>query len=218
MLVVSNFNYLEVYSMYSDVSLFIAILSLFIAMGVAWFSVLRPSKIVGDLTYIGIKQFSSKRDGVVTKRLMVPKFWLRNIGARAKVVKDIRFSFVIDERPPVYIYPTHAVTKEIIDGTHAGDNDFNQPGAPFSGFVLTKDELWENNYVFNLKKDVAEKMIGQGICCLEIKPSSGGWEKVILNHHGLTNPEFVSTMKSNVGSIFSYIYPDRYQDRKNEED
>ena len=206
--------------MYADITLFVAILSLLISTGVAWFSVLRPSKIVGDLTYIGFKQFSSKRDGIVTKRLMVPKFWLRNIGARVKVVQDIRFSFVIAKREPVYIYPTQGVTKEIIDGIYKSDNDFNQSGQPVSGFDLTKDELWENNYVFHLKKDAAEKLIGDGVCCVEIKLSSGKWKKVILNHHKLINPDFVTTMKFNAGSTFSYIYiyPDRYQDRKSEED
>lgn len=144
-------------------------LSLIISFAVSWFSVLRGAKVVGVLSGVEFKRFSSSRNGVVTDRKIIPIFCLKNLGARSVVIELLRLKFLFDDGGCYYAYPT----------SNAPDNGLKH----FSGLPLISNETWKNTFHFSMKNESYEALTNRkGKIIIEIFPlGKKKWERMDIN-------------------------------------
>lgn len=76
----------------ASLSLFISMLSLYVASRVAWDSRFRPCKPVGVLSMFHIAVLQDKITKQQQDFVLLPTMWIRNIGARTLVVDSMRLA------------------------------------------------------------------------------------------------------------------------------
>lgn len=138
-------------------TLFISIVALVVSVLVGWYTSFKPAKVIGDISYVVIWRFSSNNDGVVTDVAVTPAFWLRNVGARPVIIKDLRLVFVLQDQLKYEVYPVSSVPLAAIENsTEFSDYGRVATGSPFRGFSLTSSELWTSSYRFSVSNDLLQ--------------------------------------------------------------
>ena len=150
-------------------SLIISLISVFIAGATAWFATLRQPKIVGVLSGLEFKNFSSLGNGTVTDRKIVPFLFLKNTGARSAIIELLRLKFCFPKGDVYYAYP----------------RSFNKTKSTehFIGFALETHETWVNVFPFILRGRKYDKLADrQGEVVIEVKfINKRKWKKIQLN-------------------------------------
>ena len=102
----------------NEAAIFIALLSLYVSVRVAWETSFKPAKIVAVMPHCVMWQFSSwkgdKPTGDVVSRQMTPYLRIRNFGARHIVIEDLRIKFKTTNAI-VFSYPVNKVAEEVIE-------------------------------------------------------------------------------------------------------
>ena len=148
--------------------LWISILSFVISCLGAWFNLLKPGKIRACLSYLDLQRYSSLKNGVITDQFFVFCFALRNIGAKSVFIQNIRIKFLVKD-VEFFAYPVRHVLHETIENRASYEADLRYHGSPFYQFILCKDEVRKNNYIFTSPKDLYVNLNGEGYFYVEIK-------------------------------------------------
>jgi hypothetical protein len=162
-------------------ALAVSFLSLSVSALVGWYNSLKPAEIRGDLSYIVVWRFSSNNDGVVTDTAVTPAFWLRNTGARAVVIKDLRIVYMPINNTRYETYPVSSVPLSAIENC-VEFNEYGRlnSGSPFRGFSLTASEMWISSYKFHVSSEVLPKLVGEVNVMVQISTSdNSAWKTVI---------------------------------------
>ena len=201
-----------------DTSFIISIISLSVAIWVAWHVHLGPGKIIGSFSYLKIWQFQSDKDGSITDRKITPSFWLANVGARPVLIQDIRMVFLLENGNNYTTYPVNYVPLEAIE-EKANFNEYGRLsfGGPFIGFSLTNNERWVSSYNYNLKKNLFSELKGDIKVKIEVKLNgSNKWKNVLEDTLVFgVNPTLLQLENAKLGGVQSVqIHTKRWIDRR----
>lgn len=161
-------------------TLLISTAALAVSLLVGWYTSFKPAKIIGDISYMVIWRYSSNNDGVVTDVAVTPAFWLRNVGARPIVIKDLRLVLVLQDQSKYEVYPVSSVPLAAIESsTEFNDYGRMATGSPFRGFCLTSSELWTSSYRFSVSRDLLQKLKGKVKVVVQVSTDDKAhWENV----------------------------------------
>lgn len=144
-------------------SAIVSVLSLLIAARLAWVTKLGPPRLVGVASCL-LLYTNEAQDGKSIARVLVPRLWLANMGARPMLVTHLRLSIKLGHGRLVELIPDHSIPMEAVDEANTfGEVERVQTGlAPFGGFAVLPGERWVNNYAFQLSADDFESLKGYG--------------------------------------------------------
>ncbi len=164
-----------------DTKLIISLLALIISGISLYFSKFQPGKLVGNLSYLVLWRFSSKKDGELTDFKATPAFWLANVGMRPLIVEDIRLSLIQEAGASCNIFPATTVPIEAIE-TPSEFNEYGRLslGGPFQGLSLASNQKWVSNYNFHIPQDFHGKLVGPVNVKVEAKLNGNkNWKSVL---------------------------------------
>jgi|RhiMetdeSRZDD1v2_1073273.scaffolds.fasta_scaffold67936_3 hypothetical protein len=197
--------------------LIISTIALIVSLGSAWFTVFRPARIIGDLSYITLWRLSSNNDGVVTDTAVAPAFWLRNIGARSIIISDLRLVFMPTDGSRYEAYPGSSLPQEAIDGA-SEFHDYGRlsTGSPFRSFSLVASEQWTSSYRFGVSQEALQQLMGRVRVALEVNSGNGtSWASVFEDSLDFgTKPFHLQPMIGGAQSI--PVYTQRWQARRSQ--
>lgn len=164
-----------------DAKVIISILALVISGISLYFSRFQPGKLVGNLSYLILWRFSSKKDGELTDFKATPAFWLANVGLRTLIVQDIRLSLLSETGDSCNIYPVNTVPTNAIE-TPSEFNEYGRLslGGPFQGLSIGSGQKWVSNYSFHIPKDFRERLVGPLSVKVEVKLNGKKKHKSVL--------------------------------------
>lgn len=161
------------------IALVFSFLSLAVSSLVGWYTALKPAEIIGDFSYLVI--WSSNHNNNFPDISVTPSFWLRNVGVRLVIIKDLRLILVPKDKKMYEAYPVSSVPIEAIEES----SEFNEygrlsTGSPFRGFSLTESELWTSAYKFNMSLDLLRKLVGEVKVMIQVYTEDNPvWKTVI---------------------------------------
>lgn len=130
----------------------LSILSFALSCWVWWTTKGSPPKIVGAFRYTLLWSFFEQQKGSVNEYLLVPSFWLLNLGAKPLLAEEMRLVICPDGTEAFELYPMHTVPAEAIHrpNTFSDFDTLRLGDAPASGFVIANSGNWNNNHAFPL--------------------------------------------------------------------
>jgi hypothetical protein len=195
----------------SLLALVVSAMAFVITVWTAWAAQLGPANVIGDLSYLFVWRLSSNNDGNVTDVVLLPAFWLQNVGARPVVIKDVRITFTPAGRAEIRIYPVSSVPLAAIE-TNSEFNEYGRlsSGSPFRSFGLTKSQEWISSYRFGLPLELLQELVGEVVVGVQISTSEDTeWTTVF--HDSLSFGKFPIHLQPMIGSAQSIpIYTRRW--------
>jgi hypothetical protein len=146
-----------------------------------YFSKFQPGRLVGNLSYLVLWRFSSKKDGQQTDFKATPAFWLANVGVRPLIIADIRLSLAPEGEKSSNVYPVNSVPVEAID-TPAEFHEYGRLscGGPFQGISLASGQRWVSCYNFHIPEHVRTRLVGSVTVTVEAKRSGKNeWKPIV---------------------------------------
>ena len=125
------------------IALCVSLVSLYVSVRSTWTINFRPGKVVANVPYLVMWQFSSWRGeyptGEVCNRYITPSIWLGNVGALPVVVEELRLRIESDARDFV-AYPVAKVGLDVVEDQIQWKGKLSlSGGGPMSGFVIGRD-------------------------------------------------------------------------------
>lgn len=151
---------------YSKIAIAVSIISLIISFYVAWHNSLKPAHIVGIFSHLTFWKFFNDKNEE-RDRCIVPRLWLRNIGAKPIIISSIKIVFK-NKDTEFEITPGCLIPAEAVDQPDRF-NQYNQFGfgQRFIGFCLAPLEDWRSYYRFNITSEQYKAI--RGLVEIEIK-------------------------------------------------
>ena len=167
----------QMIQMLSIASAIIAFISLIVSISVAWMTRFKPANLITLISRIDIwERNESDNNSAFGKKILIPYFWIRNLGAKPAIISDIRISIELENGNVVRAKPE----SEINISTLFEDSNFtffekDKESFPidleklFSGFSLTARETWESKYYFYIKDNEYHMLKGKSILKTQVK-------------------------------------------------
>jgi hypothetical protein len=199
----------------SDISFIVSALSLYVAMRVAWDTRFKPPKLVALLSRISVWERGCDSDSVNRTRLMLPTFWIRNLGARPAIISNLRLQFACGEGQTVVARPegkflVSMLTQDTNVTFREKDKDIFpiDLDALFTGFCLVADEVWEANYSFQIADDEYQKIHGRVELRIQVYlHGSRCWKTIEKTTFDFEN-RVIDASKPDMGFLIEMFYPE----------
>lgn len=209
--------------MIGEISLWASLFALYVSIRATWTINFRPGKLVSNIPYLVMWQFSSwkgeKPTGEVCSRYITPLIWLGNVGALPVVIEELRLNFKTTSGE-VIVYPVVKVGIEVVEDPDKSEGKLGLVGAgPMSGFVVGRGGEWRNEYAFHAKQEDFEKLVGEVV--LRIEAREQGKRRWRTIHKELFNfgpkPNHLEPLKNAgwvSGSMRNYVYSKSWHERR----
>ncbi len=202
----------------------VSLLSLYVSGRVAWHNHFRPAKVVGAFPHLVIWTLSSYKGdrptGDVASRYITPSFWLSNTGAREALIEDLRLMFQPKDQEPFFAYPISKVPIEAIESpTLFNQYDRIGHGGPFSGFALSRSDVWQCCFAFATKMTNYERLKDHVRADIQLcYGRSRRWKTVISEHleFGSHPIHLQGLLRGNVaaGAMINHVFSASWESRR----
>lgn len=207
------------------IALCVSLLALYVSARSTWAINFKPGRVVANVPYLVIWQFSSWKGehptGDVCNRYITPSIWLGNVGALPVVVVELRLR--IESKSGDFIaYPVAKVGLDVVEDQSQWKGKMSLTGGgPMPGFVIGRGGEWRNEYAFSTKLEEFEKLLGETTLHVEIRePGKNDWRSVMQECFNFgTHPYHLQPLKfsnSVSGSTRSFVYSRSWHERRGE--
>jgi hypothetical protein len=151
-------------------STIIAVIALIISTINLWFNFFRPAKIECAFTYLAFEKRQPNVGTRILDQAFLCRFSLKNTGTKSATISGVRFRFLVNQKE-IFAHPTKEVSSEYIEVLNSQSELFHSNGCPFGEFILSKEEVWKNNYLFMITPNQIENYFclgGDGLFEIQI--------------------------------------------------
>lgn len=204
-------------------ALIISLLALYISARSTWAIHFKPGKIVANVPYLVMWQFSSyageRPTGDVCNRYITPCIWLGNVGALSVLVEEIRIR-IVSETGECTAYPVAKVGLSIVEDPIAWKEKVALTGGgPMPGFAIRGGDEWRNEYAFSTKLERFENLTGPCNLHVEVKESGKeGWNSIKSEKFDFgSHPHHLRPLKEGnqvSGSQLNWVYSMEWRQRR----
>jgi len=203
------------------ISLIVSLISLYVALRVAWDTRFKPAKPVAVFQSFVIWEFNKAKAGEHAEAIVIPRIVLANLGAKTLFIEGIRIGLTGPNQPTLWLHVDFTVPEEAIEhfgefiGKDSAVDDYTRlVGGAFSGVLLSSGDVCRLHSNFVAARKLLEKVSGRVDALVQIKLfGRRGWRTLARERFDFSESPFLSPeTKASYGLRF--IYSESWQERR----